>query len=151
MWPDQITDWKVISVDSYDNIPGIRGVADKVALPLLARYNHLEGVINAVENTNEILLKEEWKEKLGINRPPVSQIKAGIEDGRFFKELATIKTDIPVPSELDFYAYKFNVDKVIDLADRLGLDKPMDVLLKVAQKEMEIPSVSRPIESLSKW
>lgn len=146
VWPDQITDWKGISGDSSDNIPGIRGVADKVALPLLARYNHLEGIINAVENTNEVLLKEEWKEKLGINRPPVSQIKAGIEDGRFFKELATIKTDIPVPSELDFYAYKFNVDKVIDLADRLGLDKPMDVLLKVAQKEMEIPSVSRPIE-----
>ena len=140
IWPDQITDWKGIAGDPSDNIPGIKGVADKAAIPLLNKYNHLERIIDIVEDTDENELKAIWKTEFGFNRSPVSAIKAGVESARFCKELATIKTDIDVPKDISYYAYNLDVDQILDLSDHLGLQKPMDVLIRIAQKDMDLDS-----------
>lgn len=143
VWPNQITDWKGMSGDASDNIPGIRGVSDKTVIPLLEKYHSLNKVLEAVENTPEAELKKIWKEELGINRPPVTAFKNDIEENKayFCKQLATIKTDISVPERLEAYTYDLDLDKVIDISDRLGLIKPFDVLNKLSEREMTTPDM----------
>lgn len=137
VWPNQITDWKGMSGDASDNIPGIRGVSDKTVIPLLEKYHSLKKIMETVESTPEPELKRIWKEELGINRPPVAAFKNDIEENGacFYKQLATIKTDIPVPERLEAYTYSLDLDKVINLSDRLGLMKPFDILGKLSERE----------------
>jgi DNA polymerase-1 len=45
--PEQVPDFKALSGDSSDRIPGIRGIGPKSAAGLLLRYGTLEGVIAA--------------------------------------------------------------------------------------------------------
>jgi DNA polymerase-1 len=45
--PEQVPDFKALSGDSSDRIPGVRGIGPKSAAGLLLRYGTLEGVIAA--------------------------------------------------------------------------------------------------------
>lgn len=138
IWPNQIADWKGISGDVSDNIPGIKGVADKAAIPLLQKYNTLDRILEKVNSTSEKELKEEWKEEFGFKRSPVGYFKKSGNDGLFFKELATIKTDIEVPQDIESYKYELNLDILLDIVDRLGINKPLDVLMRVNGREEDI-------------
>lgn len=112
VYPNQIVDWKAVSGDTSDNIPGIKGVADKTIIPLLHHYGSLNNIYEVLNDTNtdeEILaLSNMWKDELGIKRPPIKVMKEKEFSARFCKVLATIKTDIPVKSKLE----DFNLDKV---------------------------------------
>jgi len=84
--PSQMIDYLGLAGDASDNIPGISGVGEKTALSLLARYGTLEEVLaHAAE------LKGKLAEK----------VAAGAESARQSRFLATIRTDVPVPVELD--------------------------------------------------
>lgn len=123
--PSQITDWKGISGDPSDNLPGIKGVSDKSAIPLLNHYGSLENIIAAVKEaeTNNALdkLKIFWKTELGINRPPITNILNGYEQGLLCKELATIKTDLNV-GPLEQYETNINFSLLKDLLVKLEIE-----------------------------
>jgi DNA polymerase-1 len=105
--PYQIADWKGISGDPSDNIPGIKGVSDKTAIPLLKEYKTLEGINQAIlkacatEEGKKSLLSY-WK-SLGIKRDPLQLMMEGMEKGIFCKNLAVIKTDVPIDNKLQSY------------------------------------------------
>lgn len=88
--PDQIRDMLGLMGDTADNIPGIKGVGEKTALKLLHQYDTIEGIDEH---------KEEIKGKLG------EKVRAGIEDAKMSKEVATILTDIPLDVDLDIARY----------------------------------------------
>lgn len=67
--------------DSSDNIPGCPGVGEKTAQKLLAEFGTIE---NLLENTDK--LKGSLQKKVMEN----------MEQIRFSKFLATIKTDVPI-------------------------------------------------------
>ena len=56
--PAQVTDWKGLTGDSSDNIPGVPGVGDKTAVRLLKEYGSLENILTQ---------SEQIKGKLGEN------------------------------------------------------------------------------------
>lgn len=87
--PGQVIDLLGLMGDSADNIPGCPGVGPKTAQKLIAEYGSIE---NMLEKREE--LKGALKKKIDEN---VEQIK-------FSKFLATIKTDVPV---------EFNPDKLV--------------------------------------
>lgn len=108
VFPEQIVDLKAIQGDTSDNIRGINGVA-KAAVPLIQKYENLEEIYKAVENTEEEKLKDEWK-RLGLTRPPISKFKAEYDTvtGRSAKEtallskkLAKIMCNVPIEENLD--------------------------------------------------
>jgi DNA polymerase-1 len=70
--PEQVPDFKALSGDSSDNIPGIRGIGPKAAASLLLRYGTLEGVLEA------------W------NRP------ADADAALNFREVARMRPEVPV-------------------------------------------------------
>ncbi len=83
--PAQVPDWKGLTGDASDNIPGVPGVGDKTAVRLLNDYGSLEGVL---EHAGEI------KGKLGEN------LRAHAQEARFAKQLATIDSRAPVGVDL---------------------------------------------------
>ena len=94
--PEQIIDKKALEGDTSDNIPGVRGVGEKAAIPLLQEYGTVEGIYDALED--EKYFKEICKD-LGI-RSPIKALTEGREMAFLSKVLATIKTDY-LPVSLD--------------------------------------------------
>lgn len=90
--PIQIIDLKSMMGDSSDNIPGIAGVGEKTALSLVQTYGSLERLY---ENIDE--LKGKLKEK----------VLASKDVAFLSKRLATIKTDVELPFDLEDLTFKF--------------------------------------------
>lgn len=79
--PSQIVDLKGLMGDTSDNIPGIPGVGEKTALKLLNEYGTVENVLDHVGDLKGALAKK---------------VEAGMDSARLSKQLATIKTDVPL-------------------------------------------------------
>lgn len=104
--PEQIVEYKGISGDDSDNIPGISGISDKTAIPLLKRYKDINEIYKAVDaagDDGEKDLLNDWKNTLEIKRSPIKHLKETQKNGRTAKEmamlskrLATIMTDVPI-------------------------------------------------------
>lgn len=109
--PHQIIDYKAISGDSSDNIPGIKGLGDTTSIPLLQKYNTLEDIYKDIDGLDEKGLKlkaADWKNELGI-RNPMKKLIAEKDNAFMSKRLATIKTDIDLRLTLE--DLKINIDK----------------------------------------
>ena len=88
--PAQMIDYLALAGDSSDNIPGIRGVGEKTAADLLARFGDVEGILAAAPT-----LKGKLAER----------VAAGADDARTSKFLATIRTDVPIEPRWDDYRF----------------------------------------------
>lgn len=129
--PKQIVDWKAISGDSSDNIPGVKGVSDKTIVPLLNRYNSLREIykeIQKYEKENKLNgLANKWSKELNIRPSNVEKLWEGRMDASFFQKLVTIKTDIPVNASKEVFEVK-NIDfnKLQKIMNELGLEDVAD-------------------------
>ena len=93
--PLQIIDYKGLRGDASDNLPGIKGVGEKTAVKLIQEYGSFD---NIIAHASEI------KGKLG------EAILADQETGRLSRDLAIIKTDVPLPfgiKETIYQGYDF--------------------------------------------
>lgn len=73
--PSEFVDAKAIMGDKSDNIPGVYGVGDKAAIPLVREYGSLENIYDVIEGLTpkeEKELKKFFKESLGISRSPIA-------------------------------------------------------------------------------
>lgn len=77
----QVIDLLGLMGDSSDNIPGCQGVGEKTAVKLLQDFGSIE---NMLEHTDQI------KGALRL------KVEAQVENIRFSKFLATIRTDVPI-------------------------------------------------------
>lgn len=116
VWPWQITDLKGIQGDASDHIPGVKGVASAAPL-LLNEYGTVEGIYEAIHEAGQDkkalkALQDFWKNSLGITRSPLKSLtKTGEGEelcaegsATLSKELATIKTDIPIDLGLEDFS-----------------------------------------------
>ncbi|WP_381415399.1 DNA polymerase I [Spiroplasma endosymbiont of Anurida maritima] len=79
--PEQVVDYKGLSGDPSDNLPGVRGIGPKTAKTLLAKYGHLD---NIYENIEEI--SKSQKEKLLTYK----------DDAYLSKEMAVLNYDFDI-------------------------------------------------------
>ncbi|MBR2486198.1 MAG: DNA polymerase I [Paludibacteraceae bacterium] len=77
----QVVDLLGLMGDSSDNIPGCKGVGEKTAVQLLQQFGSIE---NLLENTDQL--------KGALQR----KVQEQVDNIRFSKFLATIKTDVPI-------------------------------------------------------
>lgn len=138
IYPYQIADWKGISGDASDNLPGIKGISDKTAIPLLQNYGSLESILVAIKNAKEKgfekVLKTFWKEQLKITRPQMDLFLQYEEMGLLCKELAIIKTDLDV-GDIDTYQLQIDYDKLFQLCHQLELYDFADKIEQQLQNE----------------
>lgn len=90
--PDQVTDFKGIAGDSSDNYKGIKGVGEKTAMKLLTEHGHLEEILEYCRAKPEVKLHQ--------------KILDGEKDALFFKQLATIDTDMDMREDYEKSIYK---------------------------------------------
>ncbi|XOQ25271.1 MAG: DNA polymerase I [Mitsuokella multacida] len=97
--PIKLIDYKGLSGDSSDNIPGIPGVGPKTATKLLLQFGSLENVLAHVDEVSGKKLKE--------------NLSTYADQARLSKELATIELHVPELSfaEKDF-AFQPDMDKM---------------------------------------
>jgi DNA polymerase I len=88
--PIQMIDYKALSGDSSDNIPGIRGIGPKTALDLITRFGSVEGVYKALDKG----------QTEGITKAVLTKLVDGKEDAIKSKMLATIVLDVPIKLKL---------------------------------------------------
>jgi DNA polymerase I len=84
--PDQVIDFKGLKGDTSDNIPGVRGIGDKIAAKLLNTYPCLDDIY---EHLDEIA-------PAGVQR----KLREGEAIARLSRELATIVKNVPLEFDL---------------------------------------------------
>ncbi|BCX03439.1 MAG: DNA polymerase I [Candidatus Roseilinea sp.] len=106
--PDQLIDYKALVGDTSDNIPGVRGIGEKTAQALLQQYGTLDGIY---AHLDEIAQK---------------RVRAALEAGRasayLSKQLATIRTDLPLEVNWDACAAQFDYQRVLGLFRELRFE-----------------------------
>jgi DNA polymerase-1 len=80
--PELVPDFYGLKGDTSDNIPGVPGIGDKTASELLQRFGSLEEVLTHIDDISGAKRKE--------------NLTAHADNARLSKQLATIKTDVPV-------------------------------------------------------
>jgi DNA polymerase-1 len=105
--PEQVVDVLALMGDSIDNIKGVPGIGEKGARDLIASYGTLDALLeHAPEVTNK-----RYREGL----------LSHAEDARQSRELARIRTDVPVPFEPDALRYRgVSRERCFELFTRLG-------------------------------
>jgi DNA polymerase I len=79
---EQWTDFRALTGDASDNIPGAKGIGPKTAQKLLEKYGSLEYIL---ANLDTVEPKAQAK-----------KIQESLEDVKFSKQLSTIITDAPI-------------------------------------------------------
>ena len=102
--PRQMIDLLGLEGDASDNIPGVAGVGEKTALALLQEYGSLDNILDHAAD-----LKGKLAEK----------VAAGRTDALLSRDLATIRTDVPLP---------------VAIADLIRADPDRDALRAVLAK-----------------
>ncbi len=90
--PEQIVDYLAIMGDASDNIPGVTGCGPKTATELLQKHSSLTAILERPEILDSKKL--------------LAKFQAERENALISQRLATIKTDVPIPSNFDFYEIK---------------------------------------------
>lgn len=90
--PRQLIDVKGLMGDPSDNIPGVPGIGKKTAVKLIKEFGSLDNLYEHLEEVNPPRIRE--------------LLKDNKEQAFMSRSLATIVTDIPVPSNWDDFRYE---------------------------------------------
>ena len=112
--PQNVPDLKGLAGDSSDNIKGIPGIGQKVALALLNKYKNLENIYKNIEDIPDLNIR-------GAAR--VQRLLEEHKNNAFLsRELATIKKDAPLNLDFDQSEFwNFENDQVIEVLKDLEL------------------------------
>ncbi len=116
--PIQLIDLKALVGDTSDNIPGVRGIGEKTATPLIKQYGTVEAIYEHIDE-----IKGATQKKLIEGR-----------DSAFLsKRLATILCDVPIQIELKkCVAHDFDKHRVEELFRDLEFNSSFNQLARIA-------------------
>jgi DNA polymerase I len=92
LYPNQVVDLKALMGDSSDNIPGVAGIGEITATNLLKEFGSLDNIYANLDR-----VKEKYRTKLEADK----------EKAYLSRNLATIKTDMPLNIKLEDLTYPF--------------------------------------------
>jgi 5'-3' exonuclease len=131
--PSQLADFKGLAGDSSDNIPGVKGIGEKMAADLIKKYHDLNTIYQNIDEQPE----------------KVKRLLANNKANAFLsKKLASLVTDLPIEPNLAECRYKgYDTQKVANLFYRLdfksliprlnGASVPMRLFPEKAETEAE--------------
>ena len=101
--PSQFVDVKALMGDTSDHIPGVPGIGEKTALKLIADYNSLDGVYEALPEAK-------------LTPSVRSKLETGKDSAYLSQRLARICREVPLDESLESYRTQ-------------GMDRPMALAL----------------------
>ncbi len=109
--PDQIIDYKALRGDPSDNIPGVTGIGEKIAIELLNKFGSLENLYTLLEAG----------ETAGKIKPRVAQLLTDYKDQAFLsQQLATIEKNAPINFRLPDLVWQEDIVKIQKVLERFG-------------------------------
>ncbi|WP_084958414.1 5'-3' exonuclease [Thermoactinospora rubra] len=113
-------DFAVLRGDPSDGLPGVPGVGEKTAAALISRFGSLEGLLQALEAGVTEGLPAGARAKLAAARDYLAVAPAVVR----------VAPDAPLPpADLTLPAAPRDPEALVRLADRYGLDGPLNRLL----------------------
>ncbi|HRT67474.1 MAG TPA: DNA polymerase I, partial [Bacteroidota bacterium] len=85
--PDKVIDVLAIIGDSVDNVPGVKGIGEKTAIPLIQQYQTMENLYNNLDKIDKASIREK-----------LAQYK---NEAFLSKQLVTIDTNVPIEISID--------------------------------------------------
>jgi len=108
--PGQVVEVMGLAGDATDNIPGVPGIGEKTAIPLIKTYGSIENLLAHVEEIPQKKLKE--------------NLKIHGELARLSRQLATIHTNVPISYQLkDFSLSPPDLNSLKELFKELEFNK----------------------------
>jgi len=106
VWPEQIADYKGLSGDSSDNIPGVKGIGEKTAVKLLEQYQTVENIYDHLEE----ITSKSIKTKLETDKDMAFKSKW----------LATICREVPIDFDFEHTHVELkNTQKINDFFKKM--------------------------------
>lgn len=117
----QVIDLLGLMGDASDNIPGCKGVGEKTAVSLLQQFGSIDGILAQIDQ-----IKGALKQK----------IETQVENIRFSRFLATIRTDVPIELDEQLLLRKEpDMDGLVALYTELEFTSLLKKLVPSAQPE----------------
>lgn len=108
--PNQVIEVLALTGDAVDNIPGVKGIGDKTAIPLIQQWGNLEQLYENIDKIDKLSVKNKLIE--GKNSAFIS------------RELATIDTNMDLDFSLEeLRRKKVNFSELDKLLKKLGFTK----------------------------
>lgn len=121
--PLQVIDLLGLMGDASDNIPGCPGVGEKTAVKLISEFGSIEALLAGTDR-----LKGALRKKVEENRRQIE----------FSKFLATIRTDVPTPLDLDALAVSEpDEDRLRQIFTELEFKSFAERILKKPEKKQK--------------
>lgn len=132
--PAQWVDYRALTGDSSDNIPGVRGIGPAAARGLLNRYGSVAGILDRIDEVEP--------------RAQAKLIEESLADLELSLELSTIDTDAPVALDLAAWRHRHaDAEPLTELLQelefgsllhRLGLNRRVEYALSSIEKVAEL-------------
>lgn len=109
--PESIPDYLALVGDSADGYPGVQGWGAKSTATVLAKFKHIENIP-----------KDPKKIPLGLGRATtlVENLQNNYKDALLFRELSTLRTDVPLKEKLDDLKWRGAYPKLKKFCHELG-------------------------------
>lgn len=115
--PQRLIDIKALQGDSSDNIPGVKGIGEKIAKDLVQKFGGIEKIYENLENLD---IKPNLKEKLKSGKESAfmsyalgkidKYVPIQISDHEFFPSEPDIEKSREILTELEFFAFMEKYD-----------------------------------------
>ncbi len=129
----QVIDLLGLMGDASDNIPGCKGVGEKTAVSLLQQFGSIDGILAQIDK-----IKGALKQK----------IETQVENIRFSRFLATIRTDVPIALDEQLLLRKEpDMDGLVALYTELEFTSLLKKLIPSAQPEPKKQAKKQKVES----
>lgn len=116
--PSQMVDFKALTGDASDNIPGVAGIGKKTAAEIIQKYGSIKNLYEELA-TDTAILKPKVKEALKENK----------ESALMSRELAKMKADVEIDFRIEDCKFgKFDAKKVADVFSSLEFYSLVDRL-----------------------
>ncbi len=110
--PGSIPDYLALVGDSADDIPGIPRWGAKSSAMVLSRFGHIEGIPDDPSN---------WEVEVRGARSIAASLAESRKDALLYKQLATLRLDVPLPESLDDIRWTgFRKEEFTRLCTELG-------------------------------
>lgn len=133
VYPNQVIDYKGLRGDVSDCIPGVKGIGEKTAQKLLAKYGTLDAVLADCENIPEKSVRQKICD--GKDQAKMSQYLATIVrnldvDFDFDKtkvELPEVSVVTEFLKKMQFYTFIKNINEIMYSFDKTGHEAPLAI------------------------
>lgn len=119
--PESIPDYLALVGDSADGYPGIQGWGAKSTSTVLAKFKHIESIPN-----------DPKKIPLGLGRATilVENLQQNYKDALLFRELSTLREDVPLKESLKDLEWKGATSKLKKVCEELREERIVERVTK---------------------